>query len=119
MRRWTRFLILLAGSCAAAQGGLALAQKLPPSKPVYDQYQPNRVLRTGRQECMSNEDPIGAYCVRMCQKGYVVVPDSDPPRCRSIEPLPPGQAAGPIRMETAPVPKPSGPQKPYVPSGKH
>lgn len=117
MRRRLAPLLLLAGCCAVAQAGLALAQRSPPVKPAYDQYEPSRVLRTGRQDCTKDEDAIGAYCVRACQKGYVPVPDSNPPRCRGVEPLPPGQLAGPIRKETTTARPRPGPQKPYVPSG--
>lgn len=119
MRRDARTLLLLAAACALALPGIAGAQKKPPRKPVYDQYEPSRVLRTGRQPCMRDEDAIGAYCVRACQKGYIPVPDSNPPRCRGVEPLPPGQLAGPIRRETARLPKQPGPRKIRVPPDGH
>lgn len=124
MRPLGHLLVLLVGLWAVAQAAPALAQQrtAPAKKPVYDQYEPSRILRTGRQGCMHNEDTIGAYCVKVCKKGYVPVPNSDPPRCRSLEPLPPGQLAGPIRKETGSLPAraaPSTSQKPHVPSGGH
>ncbi len=119
MQRCARPLVLLAGLCVAAQAGLSVAQApAPQKKPVYDQYEPSKVRRTRSQECLRDEDPIGAYCVKVCQKGYLPVPNSDPPRCRSVEPLPPGQLAGPIRKETGAQPKPpreTGPKKPPPP----
>jgi hypothetical protein len=118
MRRCARPLLLLAGLCVAAQAEFAFAQKpAPQKKPVYDQYEPSKVRRTRSQECMRDEDPVGAYCVKVCQKGYLPVPNIDPPRCRSIEPLPPGQIPGPIRKETGAQPKAPGSQDPRKPSG--
>lgn len=114
MNPCARHLVLLAVAWIVVQPGAALAQqkKKPPApKPVYDQYEPSRVLRTGRQDCMRDEDAIGAYCVKACQRGYVSVTNSNPPRCRSIEPLPPGQLAGPLRRETATLPKLVSPQR--------
>ena len=86
MNYCARHLVLLAAAWIVAQPGAALAQqkKAPAAKPVYDQYEPSRVLRTGRQDCMRDEDAIGAYCVKACQRGYVSVTNSNPPRCRSI-----------------------------------
>jgi len=102
-----RVLVLLAAAGLAAQAGIVPAQK-PASQPVYDQYEPSKVRRSRLQECLRDEEPSGAYCVKLCQKGYQPVPKSDPPRCRSVEPLPPGQIAGPIRKETGTQPKPEG-----------
>jgi hypothetical protein len=121
MKRCTYLLALLVALWPAAHAGHAAAQQrtAPSKKPVYDQYEPSRVLRTGRQGCMREEEPVGAYCVKVCQKNYVPVPNSNPPLCRSIDPLPPGQQAGAIWKETAPLPKPAGSHKPYVPSGGH
>jgi hypothetical protein len=113
-----RFLVLLAGICLAAQADTVLAQQNPPQKSVYDQYEPSKVRRTRLQECLRDEEPAGAYCVKLCQKGYQPVPKSAPPRCRSIEPLPPGQIAGPIRKETGTQAKLPG-QKPLPPGSGH
>lgn len=121
LRRCARPLVLLAGILLAAQAGFANAQKpAPPKKPVYDQYEPSKVRRGRAQQCLRNEDPVGAYCVKVCQKGYLPVPQSDPPRCRSVDPLPPGHIPGPIRKETGTQPKlpqQSGPKQP-PPSGQ-
>ncbi len=112
MTRRAGCLALLVAVCAVFPAGIALSQgKKPPAKAAYDQYEPSRVLRTGRQDCMRNEETIGPWCVRACQKGYVAVPDSNPPRCRSIEPLPAGQIAGPIRREAGTQPKRPAPAK--------
>lgn len=105
--------MLIAATCAAAAGTDALAQRPAQQKPVYDQYYPSKVLRTSRQGCMRDEEAIGAFCIRHCQKGYRLVPKSDPPRCRSIEPLPPGSLPGAIRQETGKAHKP--PSKPPKP----
>ena len=114
MRRRALPLVILAGLCVAAQAGFAIAQKpAPQQKPVYDQYEPSKVRRTRSQQCLRDEEPAGAYCVKVCQKGYLPVPNSDPPRCRSVEPLPPGQLPGPIRKETGTQPRlPPGSDKP-------
>lgn len=123
MRRCTRSLVLLAGICVAAQAGFAHAQRpAPQKKPVYDQYEPSKVRRTRSQECLRDEEAAGAYCVRVCQRGYLPVPNSDPPRCRSVDPLPPGQLARPIRKETGTqprLPQPPGSQQPRVPTGQY
>ena len=116
VRRAAGWALLAAGCGLAAHAGVAPAQQAPQAKPVYDQYLPSRILKTGRQECMRNEDQIGAYCVRICQKGYVMVPNSNPPRCRSVEPLPPGSIAGPLRQETGTLPNPPTNVKPRAPS---
>ncbi len=120
MRRCARPLVLLAGICVAVPAGFAIAQKpVPQKKPVYDQYEPSKVRRTRSQQCMRDEEPAGAYCVKVCQKGYLPVPNSDPPRCRSVEPLPPGQLGGPIRKETGTQPKPPpGSDKPISSRGE-
>jgi len=107
MTPFARSLALLAGLCLAAQADAVLAQQAPPQKAVHDQYEPSKVRRTRLQECLRDEEPAGAYCIKLCQKGYQLVPKSDPPRCRSIEPLPPGQLGGPIRKETGAQAKPS------------
>lgn len=111
-RRSTFPLVLLAGVFVAAQAGYAIAQKtVPQKKPVYDQYEPSKVRRTRSQECMRDEESAGAYCVKVCRKGYLPVPNSNPPLCRSVEPLPPGQLPGPIRKETGTLPKAPKPDK--------
>ncbi len=113
-----RALILFAGLFLAMPAGVVTAQKPPASqKPVYDQYEPSKVRRTRLQECLRDEEPGGAYCVKLCQKGYQPVPKSDPPRCRSIEPLPPGQLGGGIRKETGTQATLPGSGKPPAPSG--
>ncbi|OGA20539.1 MAG: hypothetical protein A3I02_11740 [Betaproteobacteria bacterium RIFCSPLOWO2_02_FULL_67_26] len=122
-RRGTRLLLLAAGWCAAAHWGLAMAQpgtQAPAAKKAarvyYDQYEPMKALRLSRQDCLRTEESIGAFCVNRCQRGYVMVPGSNPPRCRSVDPLPPGQLPGPIRKEVgAPQPKPPQPSKPRPP----
>lgn len=118
-RRCARSLALLAGICIAAHAGFALAQKPAPQKkkPVYDQYEPSKVLRTRSQDCLRDEEAAGAYCVKICRRGYLQVPNSNPPRCRSVNPLPPGQLAGPIRKEKGAQPK--LPKQPPKPSGQY
>jgi hypothetical protein len=120
MTRAVRGLALLAaGLLASAHAGYAAEQSRakPGAKKAervhYDQYEPMKTPRLSRQDCLRTEESIGAFCVNRCQRGYVIVPDSNPPRCRSVEPLPPGQLPGPIRKEVgAPQPKPPQPSKP-------
>ncbi len=119
MTRNARALVLLAGICLAAQADLATAQRAVPQKPVYDQYEPSKVRRTRKQDCLRDEEPSGAYCIRLCQKGYRLVPNSNPPRCRSIEPLPPGSLPSPVRQEKGSQPKLSKPEKPAAPTGQY
>jgi hypothetical protein len=97
MTRSARFLVLLAGICLALQADYSAAQKPAPRKPVYDQYEPSKVRRTRKQECLRDEEPSGAYCVRLCQKGSL---------------------PGPIRRETGSQPKLPGSDKPTKPSGQ-
>jgi hypothetical protein len=104
---------LLAGAIVCAHPGQARAQARqkaaePPAK--YDQYEPSRVRRGRGEVCGRNEEQVGAYCVKPCMKGYVLVPNSDPARCRGVEPLPAGQIPGPIRKETGAMEKPPPPR---------
>jgi hypothetical protein len=103
---------LLAGAIIAAHPGQGRAQprqKAAEPAAKYDQYEPSRIRRGRAEVCGRNEEAIGAYCVKPCMKGYVIVPNSDPARCRSVEPLPPGQLPGPIRKETGSLEKPPPP----------
>jgi hypothetical protein len=99
---------LLAGALGSHSGdGLAQSRQKPAAEPPskYDQYEPSRIRRGRTESCGRNEEPVGAYCIKPCMKGYVLVPDSDPARCRSVDPLPPGQIPGPIRKETGAMEK--------------
>lgn len=119
MTRSSHVLVLLAGLCLALQADFSAAQRPVPSKPVYDQYEPSKVRRTRKQDCLRDEEMSGAYCIKLCQKGYQLVPNSEPPRCRGIEPLPPGSLPAPIRRETGSQPKLPGSDKPSAPTGLH
>lgn len=115
--------ICLAAAAATAVHAQQPAPKKPAQtkpeaqKPQFDQYEPSQRMRTRRESCARDEEAIGAYCVKNCNKGYVMVENSRPPRCRSVDPLPPGVMAGPIRKQIAeplkpPPPPPGG--KPVV-----
>lgn len=99
MKHCARSLILLAVFCVAAQAGLAAAQKPPSAKTVYDQYEPTKMRRGRAQGCLRGEEEAGAYCVKLCQRGYLLVPGIEPPRCRSIDPLPSGALPGPMQRD--------------------
>jgi len=108
------FVALATAIGVAAQTGVAFAQqsqqrKPPPtpaqaqqsSKIFYDMYEPILRQRLRREACRRDELSAGAFCALACQKGYVHVAGSMPPRCRSLTPLPAGQLPGPVRKETA------------------
>jgi hypothetical protein len=111
-------LVLAALICAVAWSGPAAAQapaaKTPPgkyaadalqAKPVYDVYEPSQRLRTRRQQCMQDEEPMGAYCAKKCQPGYQMTINDRYARCRTVEPLPPGSLPSPMRTETGTQPE--------------
>ena len=125
---WKRLLVTLAAATwVSAQAGVALGQQGQPRKPpvreppraqpagqnYYDMYEPNLRQRLRRETCGRDELPDGANCVRMCKKGYIQITGSNPPRCRSIAPLPAGQLPGPVRKETGTPPQP--PRMPVPP----
>lgn len=125
MRHARKFALLFAaGICAAAAPWPAPAQQKPPAeKPAagksaqppgtyYDQYEPSRRQRLRRESCTRNEDESGAFCVKRCDTGYRLVPGANPPRCRSIKPLPPGQKPGPVRKQVSEPYKPLEPPPP-------
>jgi hypothetical protein len=85
----------------------------------YDIYQPSQRLRTRRDNCSSDEDIKGAYCVKKCEKNFVAIGNGHPPRCRSVEPLPPGVMPSAMRVQTGTQPLPPGsPQPRNKPSGQ-
>lgn len=113
MRHIRKFALLFAAGIVAAAPWPALAQQKPaaeksaqPSGTYYDQYEPSRRQRTRRESCLRDEDEAGAFCVKRCDTGYRLVPGANPPRCRSIKPLPPGQKPGPIRKQVSEPYKP-------------
>ena len=114
---------LAAVTLVTAQVGEALAQQAQPRKPppkppqaqqsgknYYDMYEPSKRQRLRREACGSDELSLGVYCFRECNKGYVLVAGTNPPRCRSMTPLPAGQLPGPVRKELDAPPRP--PRKP-------
>ena len=114
---------LAAVTLVTAQVGEAPAQQAQPRKPLpkppqaqqsgknyYDMYEPNKRQRLRREACGSDELSLGVYCFRECNKGYVLVAGTNPPRCRSMTPLPAGQLPGPVRKELGAPPRP--PRKP-------
>src|SRR5262245_41620982 len=103
----TMLLALAAGCVVPATNAVAAQQKA-----YYDQYEPSERQRLRRESCMRDEEPIGPYCVKQCQKGYVLVAGSKPPRCRSLEPLPSGQLPGPVRKQVGVQAPPPGPRQP-------
>ena len=117
-RRAVPAALLAAGLCAALLASPALGQQQAPAgkgKLYYDEYEPSRTRQLRSQACLRNEESIRGFCVRSCQRGYVMVPERNPPRCRSVQPLPPGQLPGPLRRETGSLPKLPKPDKPTPP----
>jgi hypothetical protein len=70
------------------------------SRVYYDSYLPSTRIRTRRDTCTKNEILQGAFCVKACKQGYVLVTGSKPPKCRNLNPLPPGQIPGAERQES-------------------
>jgi hypothetical protein len=78
--------------------------------PVYNWYQPSERLRTRLDLCMKDEDLVGAKCAKKCDKGYIAVDEKGSPRrCRSEQPLKPGEAPLPYRKQQAAPPAPHAP----------
>ena len=74
----------------------------------YDIYIPSQRLRTRRDNCLADEDMMGAYCVKKCEKDFVSFGNGHPPRCRSVEPLAPGRMPSAVRTQTGTQPLPPG-----------
>lgn len=88
----------------------AMAQKKPAALDNlhYEIYQPSQRLRTRRDNCSSDEDMKGAYCVKKCLTNFVASGNDNLPRCRSVEPLPPGVMPSAMRVQTGAQPLPPG-----------
>jgi hypothetical protein len=87
----------------------AQAQDKPGAQNLYyDIYIPSQRLRTRRDNCLADEDMMGAYCVKKCEKDFVSFGTGHPPRCRSVEPLAPGRMPSAIRTQTGTQPLPPG-----------
>ena len=119
----TRVLIMVGAiGWMAVVSGMAMGAQTEGQKPqvgtYYDMYEPSQRQRLRRENCASSEEPVGPYCVKQCDKGYRLVAGSKPPRCRSIEPLPPGQMPRPVRKEVGVQPPPPGPRQPRQRSDK-
>ena len=106
---------------AAAAGAWAQApgKKTPPA--VYDEYEPSQRQRLRRESCGRDEDALAAFCVKRCERGYIVATSQSslPRRCRSVQPLPPGSLSQGVRRQvgTQPVPpKPSNSAPSETPS---
>jgi hypothetical protein len=122
----TRALVVLGAiGWMAVQAGFAFGQQSQGQRPsagqkpqpqqtstYYDMYEPSVRQRLRRESCARNEEPIGPYCVKDCEKGYRLIAESKPPRCRSIEPLPPGSMPRPVRKEVGIQPPQPGPRQP-------
>jgi len=120
--RGARLSLLLAAVVWSATGGQSTLAQQPQAKPpqakppaakqapriYHDEYEPNHARRSRKQSCLRDEEEIGAYCVRSCRAGYAMLTDRHPPRCRSIDPLPPGQLPGPLRRDIGEQPMPPG-----------
>jgi hypothetical protein len=78
----------------------AQQKSIPPDTLHYDIYQPSQRLRTRRDNCFNDEDMKGAYCVKKCARNYVAFGNGHPPRCRSVDPLPPGVMPSAERVQT-------------------
>ena len=118
--------ILLASFAVAAVavgGAVVFAPPAPAQQKAgaqnlyYDIYIPSQRLRTRRDNCLNDEEMMGAYCVKKCAKDYVSLGSDHPPRCRSADPLAPGRMPTAIRTQTGTQPLPPGtpppPNKPY------
>lgn len=98
---------------AAAVAPPAQAQQKPGAQNLYyDIYIPSQRLRTRRDNCLSDEDMKGAYCVKKCEKDFVPIGNGHPPRCRSVEPLAPGRMPSAIRTQSGTQPLPPGTPSP-------
>ena len=106
--------VIALGFCAAAAPVLAQQKSATQMNLYYDVYQPSERKRMRRDTCMNDEDMHGAYCIKKCDKGFIAVGSGKPPRCRSVDPLPPGRMPTAVRMQTGtqpllpgtPAPKP-------------
>ena len=67
-------------------------ERMQQSKASYDTYEASRTFPGRRSGCSKGEDPLGAFCVKACKKGYVEIDDrkASKRQCRSAKPLPPG-----------------------------
>lgn len=121
----TMVIRIAAAAIALGAGAIVLPasadQKSATQNLNYDIYVPSERLRTRRESsCLNDEDMRGAYCVKKCEKDYVLF-GTHPPRCRSAEPLAPGRMPTAIRMQTGIQPLPPGtvlpaPKKPVDPA---
>lgn len=110
---------LIAGMIAAGAMTSTVIVQAAEKKPAanqstvfYDQYEPSQRQRLRKETCAVNEQSMGPYCTRKCDAGYLLVKDSKPPRCRSIEPLPPGQMPTAVRKQIGVQPPPPGGRQP-------
>jgi hypothetical protein len=101
-----------AGWMATCATSVVAAQKPPRATVYYDQYEPSQRQRLRRESCARDEDVVGAFCAKRCEKGYIHVVGSKPYRCRSLEPLPPGHLPGAMRRQVSPPAAPSAPREP-------
>ena len=99
-------------SAIVAPAAMAQQKAAAPDNLHYEIYQPSQRLRTRRDNCSSDEDIRGAYCVKKCDTSYVAFGNGHPPRCRSIEPLPPGVMPSAMRVRTGAQPLPPVQQHP-------
>jgi hypothetical protein len=82
----TRALVVLGAiGWMAVQAGFAFGQQSQGQRPsagqkpqpqqtstYYDMYEPSVRQRLRRESCARNEEPIGPYCVKDCEKRYPV-----------------------------------------------
>lgn len=100
---------------ALAAGALAQAPARKPLAAAYDEYESSQRQRLRRESCGREEDMVGAFCVRQCERGYRPVShDALPRRCRSVQPLPAGSLPQGVRRQvgTQPVPPAMSPAPP-------
>lgn len=98
--------IIALGAGFAAPAAMAQQKSAGPENLHYDIYEPSERRRMRRDTCGKDENESGAYCVKKCDKEYVAVANAKPPRCRSIEPLPPGRMPTAVRAQTGVQPLP-------------
>ena len=106
-----RTLVLVAATgWIATEAVTVLAQQKPNAGTVYyDQYEPSERQRLRRETCAKDEESMGPYCTKKCDKGYLMVKGSKPARCRAIEPLAPGVMPTAVRKQVGVQPPPPGP----------
>jgi len=128
-----RKLALIMATAALSWSVSLWAQQSPPAKPspgapaqqqpaarqgtaYYERYEASQRQRLRRETCGRDEDTVAQYCVKKCQKGYILVGGNTLPRqCRGEKALPPGQLPQPYARQPAQKPAPPPPSRKGAP----